>query len=266
MNHVTDETLAAIALGEPDVDPAARDHVDGCPVCSLEVAELEQVDHLMRVEAASGESGRVRLEPSPGLWERIAAETSDRPESPTEDDRTPGVAAATTVDEPGDDAPVVPIGSAPSRAVSPPRRRAGWIIAAAAACVLAGALLGRALWTGATPDASTQVVATTSLTTLDAAHRQEGTAQLLEAKGVRELRVDATTMPALASGFVEVWLINTDGQRMVSLGVMATPQAVFPVPAGAIEQGYTTVDLSHEQFDNQPQHSGDSLMRGSLPA
>ncbi len=256
MNHVTDETLAAIALGEPDVDPAARDHVGGCPVCSLEVAELQQVDALMRVEAASGEPARVRLEPSPGLWERIRAETTERADTP----------AAGTADEPGEAlAPVVPFPTT-TTTTAPSRRRAGWIIAAAAACVIAGALLGRALWTSPTPGPSTQVVATTNLTTLDAAHRQEGTAELLEAKGVRELKVDATTMPAISSGYVEVWLINADGQRMVSLGVMATPQAVFPVPPGAIEQGYTTVDLSHEQFDNQPQHSGDSLMRGSLPA
>jgi hypothetical protein len=207
----------------------------------------------MRVVAGSGEPGRVRLEPSPGLWERIAAETTD-----------PGGPRSTDQSHEADEAlaPVVPLPTA----TPPTRRRPGWIIAAAAACVLAGALLGRALWVSPAPDAGAQVLATTSLTTLDAAHRQEGTAELLEAKGGRELKVEATSMPTISSGYVEVWLLNTDGQRMVSLGVMATPQGVFPVPSGAIEQGYTMVDLSHEQYDNRPQHSGDSLMRGTLPA
>ena len=65
------------------------------------------------------------------------------------------------------------------------------------------------------------------------------------------------------SGYVEVWLINTDGKRMVSLGVLSTTQATFPVPPDAIAQGYTIVDLSREQFDDKPQHSGDSVMRGN---
>ena len=67
------------------------------------------------------------------------------------------------------------------------------------------------------------------------------------------------------SGYVEVWLINTDGKRMVSLGVMSGTQGTFPIPPNAIEQGYKIVDLSREQFDDKPQHSGDSVMRRTLP-
>ena len=54
------------------------------------------------------------------------------------------------------------------------------------------------------------------------------------------------------SGYVEVWLINQDGKRMVSLGILSSDQATFPVPPDAISQGYTIVDLSHEQFDDKP--------------
>ena len=261
MNHVTDETLAAIALGESDVDAAARDHVSGCPVCSLEVAELTHVDALLHLESAptdassTAEARAVRLEPSAGLWTRILAETRDAP-------ATPAFSASASVVDLADRRAAA---SSAAASTSPPvRRRAGWIVAAAAACVLAGALVGHALWTGAN-EPSSQIVATTALTTLDASRQQEGTAELLDARGARELRVDATTMPT-GSGFVEVWLINADGKRMVSLGVMSTRQAVFTVPSGAIEQGYTIVDLSREQFDDKPQHSGDSIMRGTLPA
>ncbi|MEP6630717.1 MAG: anti-sigma factor [Lapillicoccus sp.] len=264
MNHVTDETLAAMALGEHDVDPAARDHVGGCPVCSLEVAELTQVDALLHRERAPAdassavEARAVRLEPSAGLWTRILAETQDAPAAPA----APAVAASAPVVDLADRRAAA---SAAAASTSPPvRRRAGWIVAAAAACVLAGALVGHALWSGAN-EPSTQIVATTALTTLDATRQQEGTAELLDARGVRELRVDAATMPA-GSGYVEVWLINADGKRMVSLGVMSTRREVFTVPSGAIEQGYTIVDLSREQFDDKPQHSGDSIMRGTLPA
>ena len=33
-----------------------------------------------------------------------------------------------------------------------------------------------------------------------------------------------------------------------------------------IDQGYVVVDISKEQFDDKPAHSGDSLLRGQLPA
>src|SRR6478735_6471436 len=51
MTHVSDDVLAAIALGDPDVDPADRDEV--------------------------GMRGAHRVEPGPELWERIAAEARD---------------------------------------------------------------------------------------------------------------------------------------------------------------------------------------------
>src|SRR6476660_658641 len=74
MTHVSDDVLAAIALGDPDVDPADRDHVDSCPVCSEELAELVRVHGLLREEV--GMRGAHRVEPGPELWERIAAEAT----------------------------------------------------------------------------------------------------------------------------------------------------------------------------------------------
>ena len=263
MNHVTDETLAAIALGEHDVDPAARDHVGGCPVCSLEVAELAQVDALLRLEGLPADASGHRR----GARGAPGAERGPVDPHPRGDPGATSHAGRSQRRRPWSTWPTAgpPTASSAAASMSPPvRRRAGWIVAAAAACVLAGALVGHALWTGAN-EPGPQIVATTTLTTLDATRQQEGTAELLDARGVRELRVDATTMPT-GSGFVEVWLINADGKRMVSLGVMSTRQAVFAVPSGAIEQGYTIVDLSREQFDDKPQHSGDSIMRGTLPA
>jgi hypothetical protein len=137
-------------------------------------------------------------------------------------------------------------------------------VAAAAACLLLGVLVGRAVWA---PGGTTlPVMASVPLTTLDASKQQEGTAQLLGGQGGQgqELKVDTRPMSP-GSGYVEVWLINQDGKRMVSLGVLSSDQATFPVPPDAIAQGYTIVDLSHEQYDDRPQHSGDSIMRGTLP-
>ena len=150
------------------------------------------------------------------------------------------------------------------RRVGRQSRRSWWLAGTAAACLLLGVLVGRAVW--APEETAQPVVATVPLTTLDASKQQEGTAKLLGNQGSQgqELRVDTRPMSP-GSGYVEVWLLNTDGKRMVSLGVLSGTEATFPVPADAIAQGYTIVDLSHEQFDDRPQHSGDSIMRGTLP-
>ena len=256
MTHVSDDVLAAIALGDLDVDPADRDHVDSCPMCSEELAELVQVHGLLREEV--GMRGAHRVEPGPELWERIAAEARD-------DGAAESVQPAEPV-QPGRE-PAEPVPSLAARRAAKASRQSGrswWLVAAAAACVLLGVLVGRAVWA---PGGTTlPVVASVPLTTLDASKQQEGTAQLLGGQGGQgqELKVDTRPMSP-GSGYVEVWLINQDGKRMVSLGILSGDQATFPVPPDAISQGYTIVDLSNEQFDDRPQHSGDSIMRGTLP-
>jgi anti-sigma-K factor RskA len=254
MTHVNDDVLAAIALDDPDVDPADRAHVDACPVCSEEVAELVQVRSLLREEV--GMHGAHRVEPGPQVWERVLAATRDE-DAP---DPRPTVQPV----EP----PVSSMADHRAARKSAGRsRRTWWVAAAAAACLLVGVLVGRAV--SAPGEATLPVLASVPLTTLDASKRQEGTAQLLGGQGGQggqgqELRVDTQPMSS-GSGYVEVWLINTDGKRMVSLGVLSNTQGTFPVPPEAIQQGYRIVDLSREQFDDKPQHSGDSVMRGTLP-
>ena len=62
-----------------------------------------------------------------------------------------------------------------------------------------------------------------------------------------------------------MWLINTDGTRMVSLGVLGDDdRGTFPVPQTLLDRGYRIVDISRERFDDDPAHSGDSVMRGTL--
>jgi anti-sigma-K factor RskA len=267
MSHVSDDVLAAIALGDPDVSPADREHVESCPMCSEEVAELTSVHGLLREEV--GMRGAHRVDPGPQVWERVLAATRDEDAADVRPERSVAAEPGGSVES---EAPLVP----PVQAVvpSPDTRRAApagrtpqnrpawWLVAAAAALVVIGALVGRAVW--APGESSQPVVASVPLTTLNAAKQQEGTAQLLGGGQGQELRVDTQPMSP-GSGYVEVWLINRDGKRMVSLGVLSGTQATFPVPADAIQQGYTIVDLSHEQFDDKPQHSGDSIMRGTLP-
>ena len=67
-------------------------------------------------------------------------------------------------------------------------------------------------------------------------------------------------------GFYEVWLINQDGKRMVSLGVLdPATGGTFQVPSNLTGQGYRIVDISLEPDDGNPEHSHDSVVRGTLP-
>ena len=51
----------------------------------------------------------------------------------------------------------------------------------------------------------------------------------------------------------------------VLLGVFAADSiGRFSIDEALIEGGYLIVDLSNEQFDDEPRHSGDTIMRGEL--
>ncbi|WP_374103783.1 anti-sigma factor [Micromonospora sp. U56] len=67
-------------------------------------------------------------------------------------------------------------------------------------------------------------------------------------------------------GYYEVWLINPTNMEMFSLGVLRDPSgdALLPLPPNVDLQAYSVVDVSAEQYDNKPAHSGDSLLRGTL--
>ena len=104
------------------------------------------------------------------------------------------------------------------------------------------------------------------LTSLDGS-RVLGEADLGPSDGRLVLHVRAGAVTAPAGGYLEIWLINTDGRRMVSVGLLDPGHdATFVIPADLVAQGYRVVDISNELFDDKPAHSGDSIMRGSLPA
>ncbi len=159
---------------------------------------------------------------------------------------------------------------AAARGDTPAPRPRRWLLVAAAAAigvlagVVGGVLGGRLLWPAPVQPAPEVVLASTRLDTLDTGV-QEGTATLVQtAGGAIELRV-ATAPVTPGNGYVEVWLINTDGKRMVSVGVLANgTSGTFPVARGLIDAGYLIVDISREGLDDKPQHSGDSVVRGQL--
>ncbi|MEO5609049.1 MAG: anti-sigma factor [Ornithinibacter sp.] len=259
MSHPDQDLLADLALGEP-VASEFQEHVVGCPTCGAELAVLRTTLALVR-------DPRPELVVAPaGLWDRVLADT-----------QVEGSSVSRPTPEPLDPsrrdvADVAPVFGAPDqlaeRRSRPGRRRVGltWVAGAAAAGLVFGAVGSRVLGEGETRPPSQTVVASTPLDTLDTA-KELGSASLVERAGSVDLDVRTQTLRP-DGGYLEVWLINRDLKRMVSIGVLSPEKAdqSFTISPELITQGYVIVDISREGFDDKPQHSGDSLVRGTLPA
>lgn len=240
--HPDDEVLAAIALGE-DVPDEAAAHAAACPQCAAMVADLAEVLVLAR---ATGGGGLV--DPPASVWAGIAARL--------EQEEVPALPAPEPT--PADEAPADEL--ARRRGRGGPRAR--WLVAAAAAGVALGVLGTQVVSLVGAP--AQAVVARAPLDTLDTAERR-GEANLVREQGGYALRVGVQPLQA-GPDVLEVWLINTDGVRMVSVGILpdSATTGVFPVADQLFDQGYRIVDISREPLDDRPEHSGDSLVRGTL--
>jgi hypothetical protein len=263
MSHPDEEVLAAVALGDdPGLRPDLREHVRSCVECSATVASLREVVSYAR----AGADAPPMVAPPKDLWSRIELEVDAH--APREADAS-GSGRERTAAPPAAEPDVVrPIGSAPGATRDrAPRSRfpLPWAAGLAAAGIAIGLITGRALWQEQTPAVTrATTVATTRLDTLDTRQRL-GDAALLRTDDGVDLQVATSPLDA-GDGYLEVWLINSDGKRMVSIGVLRGdgPER-FPISQTLIDQGYVIVDISREGFDDKPEHSGDSLARGTLP-
>jgi anti-sigma-K factor RskA len=293
--HPDDESLAGVALGVPDDDTlSAQAHLRECERCAAVVAAYRDTAALVGavgVARAADGPAEVRWEAPPAaVWARIEAEL-DAPGSWSEDSGgphgvpapAPGVAGVHGIPD---------LATVPSLADHRERRETGargdrrthrteggrrsrprWLTAApyaagaAAAGVAIGLLAGHGVW-GSEPAApSPTTLMSAPLDTLDTGQRQ-GEAMVVKQAGSLGLTLDTASLTPADDGYLEVWLINTDGKRMVSVGVLqpGATTATFPVPQELMDQGYRIVDISREPFDDSPEHSGDSLLRGELSA
>ncbi|WP_432938027.1 anti-sigma factor [Kribbella sp. CA-253562] len=272
--HLDDEVLAQWAFEQTQPDHDATDHLRTCPDCATNLAELRQLvgaaEDLPRLESPPNE-----------VWHRVAAELGFPAEgAPSSLDpqgaggmpgagRTPGAGPMAGA---GSAAGARSTAGAGGAAEGTARRRgAGWTRRSVALAASVAAIAGVGLGVGGTllfdsddtPVATPQTVV--QLAPL-AGKSGSGTAGLVQAATGQQLKVSASGLPA-AGGYYEVWLINEDGKRMVSLGVLAAGHdGTFQVPGDLPSQGYRIVDVSLEPDDGNPAHSLDSVIRGTLPA
>ena len=96
----------------------------------------------------------------------------------------------------------------------------------------------------------------------------DSTGQAVVEEGPDGQRLLVVTLDAEqgGGGFREVWLIDREVSRLVSLGVLEGTEGTFTVPVGLDLGDFPVVDVSEEPSDWNPAHSGDSIIRDVLDA
>ena len=242
MQHPTEDDLTLLALGEPVPDVAA--HVRTCPDCEREVAALGAT-----VATARRSDMRELAAPPAVVWQRIADEL--------------GLAAATDPGATPDQDRAV---ARPDEVVVP-LRRTPWRrpLVAGAALLTAAAAVTAVLVGVSGPGTAPAGEVRAPLVALGETGAS-GEVVLADSARQRSLVVDTAGLPP-ADGFYEVWLLDLERDRMVALGVLDdSGRGRLTVPEGVRVGDYPEVDVSLEPDDGDPAHSGDSVLRGELPA
>lgn len=274
MEHLDPEAIDLVALGDDGLTAAQSDHLASCPVCSAEVAAVRSTAAAVRSSRDLAVSG-----PPPSVWRAIHAELGLDPalaEQPTigvlpSVAPAPASSAARPTPSTVDPRPVDAerprtqhvAARRPRRA---PRRR--WVVPAlaAAAALVIGAVGGSWLSSLRTEPGGA-VVATARLAALPDWPDASGSATLRELPdGTLEVVVD---IDEAASGTAdsplrEVWLLTADASGLVSMGFLDGTTGTFRVPSGVDLSTYPIVDVSAEPDNGDPNHSGDSIVRGEL--
>jgi anti-sigma-K factor RskA len=252
--HCEPEILALRALGEAAGSGADDDHLRTCARCQAELDQLQAVAATSRTVTPAD-----ALQPPPtAVWDRVVDELG-LPAGPE------SAAASEPVHAPAD----VRKRDVPAETVTPIRRGPPrWAVSVAAA--VAGVAIGVAgtLLIRGSSDEATQPAPVVARATLDPVPAgtvsAAGSATVDEQAAGPVLNVTVADLPG-QDGFYEVWLLDSEAQRMLPLGILdADHQGSFALPPGLDLSEFPVVDVSLEPYDGDPTHSSDSVSRGVL--
>lgn len=130
---------------------------------------------------------------------------------------------------------------------------------------VAGGLVGAGItWLAGREDQPEAVETEVDLAPLEELDEVRGRARLLREGTSLFLEIDLDDDISNPDGYVEVWLINEDLTRMITVGTFPPGRHVrLQVDPALVEQRYTIVDLSNEPYDDNPAHSGDTVLRST---
>ena len=286
MTHIDRENLALIAMAEFDLTDPERQHLSECPECSLELIALQHTVAVGRsarsvelvepgdrvwagVHSALGLSGAVAETPRRNDFMAAATEPAPTPVLVPESD--PAV-------EPDSSSTLTPTSSLPSSStpsatitdigpgLRPRRRPRNWMPVAVAAGIagLLGGLGGGIWWQSVQQQEPAPVLLAQARLDPFPGWEAEGSAYVAKtADGHREVVLEVTGVAA-DSDLREVWLIKADAAGLISIGLLDGESGRYVIPDGVDLSQYPLVDVSAEPGDGDPQHSGDSILRGEL--
>ena len=254
--HTNPEVVALLALGEDSATADEQAHVESCPVCTREVAELA---HLTGVGRAVADATPLES-PSPEVWRRIQAELGfsvDRPD----------VARAELVaplPAPVDAERTVQLADPPAGAGTTRRRRVLALALAAALALIVGIGIGLG-WSR---------VSDPSPTVIGEAQLEPGASEWTGASGEATLERDAggqrilvvrVNTPREVPGIRVVWIMDPTFKKMQTVGQLSGNEGRFTLDPGTNLADFPVVDVSQEpKNDTSPVHSGVTIMRGTL--
>lgn len=291
--HVNPDLLALLALHEPVGSADDHHHLAGCAACQDDLAAFETVVGLGRRTSDQD----VLLTPPPEVWERIrdelglhshsgrrsgssangsavtapstilAARGRPGPDRATDQSGSSDLSEPPARPEAAGERVVTGGGEQPLSSSAPPSssrglRAASLALAAALALVVGiglGANLDRLL-AGQTEKASVQ------LNALPPWPGSSGRASVEEDREGNRTLVVTISSPEPPTGPREVWLTNTRADPMVAVGFLRGDSGRFPIAPDVDITEYYLVDISQEPAkDDDPHHSGNSMLRGRLP-
>ncbi|WJV44118.1 anti-sigma factor [Streptomyces flavofungini] len=275
MRHLDHAELAEIALGEMDDGQSPRSlHLDRCATCRTELEELRRV-----VVAARSLSADDVLAPPPDrVWEAISAELGLAPGSGGRNDEEADARSADGTDPAVDarerrsrlaevSASAIAGARGSEATGARPARRTRFAVLLAAACLAAGAALGSGAtwWQLRDDDAAAAPTGVGSPLKPMADGDAQGVARLDTADGARrQLRIDVSGLPG-TDGYFEVWLMDPTHKKLIAIGVLGPRgSATLPLPKGVDLADYPLVDVSDQEYNGDPTHSGNSVVRGLL--
>lgn len=234
--HDADDLVVRAALGEQLTDDE-RQRLEADPQLRGDVAEFAQIVELAR-DAPDDIAPAGALD---HLWDGIAAE-----------------AFGTRAD------PANGTDHASADVISMRSRTSFWAgltaVAAAAAAVVALVTVGPLA-----PDAQPQPIAAADLQPFGDAEVSPVEGSFVLSDGTPLLQVDLSSLPSQRDAFYEVWLLDPEEGRLVSLGPVR-PDGTYALPAGTAVDDFPAVDVSVEPRDGDPTHSGASVLRGPVRA
>ena len=136
-------------------------------------------------------------------------------------------------------------------------------LALAAGLALLAGIGGTLAWQQFTSNDT--VISSAPLEPLPAWSGAAGVATLEEDAAGNKILVITMETPRPVDGIQQVWLADSTATKMTPIGPLSQPGQRFVLPEDLDVSRFPLIDISVQQPGGDPAHSGNSIVRGTLP-